>query len=657
MDTKTIKVNSSQFNYIYNGRIHFPYSIATLVAYVKSEEHLNPYFKFEKTFVFRDNVEDYIKQCKDTDILLCSCYVWNWQITTYLAKEVKKLNPNCLIIFGGPQVPTYSDVFFEEYPFVDILVHGEGEHIVEQIFTAYLTDKNYSNIKGIQTKEFRSPPSPRIDDLTSLPSPYLTNLVWDLVEKVDDVQWIASWETNRGCPYQCTFCDWGSLTATKMRKWSDERLFKEIEWFADNKIPYIDCCDANFGIYQDRDFRLAVKLKEEALKKHYPETFRTNWAKFSSDKIIPIAKQLQEVGLLRAVTLSLQSMDETTLDIIKRENIKFDKFSELTTTFRNNGIPTYSEIIMGLPGETIESFKKGLETIISDTTVGSVVVYNCGILPNAPMNEPSYRERYKIKSVRSPIFLAHSSTKHRGIDEYEYITISTFSFTLDQLKEMHLYAWLIQVFHSLGIFEYISRYYHRVHELPYMEFYENFLDFCRTHESLFSKEYEKVVEHANNGYAGKGWNDYDPRFGDANWPIEESSFLRLVLNKEQLLDGTISFLKYLEAKYNYNTQNNILNDLARFQVFLLTTRDDLNDLKSEQFEFNWKDFFINADKLKNTPKNYYYENPVTEKDLVKWAWNTIWFGRYKQKYKFPPERLQEGKFVMKLSQTVLKSNT
>ena len=104
-------------------------------------------------------------------------------------------------------------------------------------------------------------------------------MVWDLVDKVDGIDWIASWETNRGCPYLCTFCDWGSATATRMRKWTEDRLFKEIEWFADNKIPYIDCCDANFGIYQDRDKRIATKLKEEKLKKGYPQTFRTNWAK------------------------------------------------------------------------------------------------------------------------------------------------------------------------------------------------------------------------------------------------------------------------------------------------------------------------------------------------------------------------------------------
>ena len=58
------KVNSSQFNYQYNGRIHFPFSIGMLVAHIQSKENLNEHFKFEKTFIFRDKVDEYVKQCK-----------------------------------------------------------------------------------------------------------------------------------------------------------------------------------------------------------------------------------------------------------------------------------------------------------------------------------------------------------------------------------------------------------------------------------------------------------------------------------------------------------------------------------------------------------------------------------------------------------------
>ena len=137
---------------------------------------------------------------------------------------------------------------------------------------------------------------------------------------------------------------------------------------------------------------------------------------------------MQECGLLRAVSLALQSLDETTLEIVKRDNIKFDKFSALTQTFRDNGIPTYTELIMGMPGETLESWKRGLETLARDTKIGSIYIYNCGIFPNAPMNEPIYRKLHDIKTERSPIYLAHSSIHNRGMPEYEDIAVSTKSY-------------------------------------------------------------------------------------------------------------------------------------------------------------------------------------------------------------------------------------
>ena len=132
-----IQVNSSQFNYQYDNQIHFPYSISMLVSHIKSKDHLSKNYKFEKTFVFREKIDDYILECKDSDILLCSCYVWNWELTKYLAERVKKLNPKCLIIFGGPQVPNDTSEFFKNHNYIDILVHAEGEYILENLFSEY----------------------------------------------------------------------------------------------------------------------------------------------------------------------------------------------------------------------------------------------------------------------------------------------------------------------------------------------------------------------------------------------------------------------------------------------------------------------------------------------------------------------------------------
>ena len=87
---KKLKIYSSQFNYQYGNSIHFPYSIASLFAYIKSFPELDKQLQFEKTFIFRNKLDEYVDRIKDPDILLCSCYVWNWEITNMLAKRVKE---------------------------------------------------------------------------------------------------------------------------------------------------------------------------------------------------------------------------------------------------------------------------------------------------------------------------------------------------------------------------------------------------------------------------------------------------------------------------------------------------------------------------------------------------------------------------------------
>jgi radical SAM superfamily enzyme YgiQ (UPF0313 family) len=613
-----------------------------MVTYVKTNEKIKNNFEFEKSFVFRTEVEEYIKECYDADVLLCSCYVWNWEITKYLASEVKKINPNCTIIFGGAQIPDLAQDFFKQHPYVDIIAHGEGEYILENILTAYLKDKDYSQVKGIETKEFRNQLQERINELDNLPSPYLTNTVWDLVEKVDGIRWIVGWETNRGCPYACTFCDWGSATFTKVRKWEESRLFKEIEWFAENKIPYIDCCDANFGIFQERDFRIAEKLKEVALKTNYPERVRPAWAKNSSEKIIPIAKQLQDGGILGAVTLAVQSLDPDTLKIVKRANIKFDTFSELASTFRKNGIPTYTELIMGMPGETLQSFKDGLDSIAM-TKVDTVFIYNCTVLPNAPMNVPEYREKYKIKIVRSPIMLVHSSIHNRGThQEYEEIVVETSTCSCEDLKETYLHSWCFLTLQSLGILKHIATYYNIVHNIRYTKFYEVFMEFCRTAKSIFSDEVNHVIEFRDGGYTGKGWDEYDPKLGDIMWPIEEASWLRLTYNKEKFHQDAERLVSFIDKKFNLNTPEKLLNDLVKFEVFTLSIRDNKDEVKSENFEFDWKNFFTNdGNELKQIPKRYHYKNLVIENDPIMWGYKTIWYGRRAGNYKCQLQKLQE----------------
>ena len=471
-----------------------------------------------------------------------------------------------------------------------MLVHAEGEESCKNILEAIINKTPYEEIKGIEMKGLRTPPAARIMDLDAIPSPYLTGVVKDLVEPEEGVDYIAAWETNRGCPFQCTFCDWGSATKTKVRKWELDRLFKEIEWFADNKIPYVDCCDANFGIFVERDMELAKKLRSEKEKKGFPGKIRPAWAKIASDKILPIAKELLDADLLRAVTLAVQSLDPNTLAIIKRRNIKFDKFNELVQKFRNEKIENYTELIMGMPGETLETYKYGLEQLMELYPRPVVYIYNCGVFVNAPMNEPSYREKYKIDAIKSPMYLWHSSAEGRGdIPEYEYITTSSSSFTLDELKQMYLYGWLMQAFHSLGLLEYISKFYNQTYNLKFIDFYTIFIEFCKNNpETTFGQEYKTLIDYVDKGYAGGGWNHYDPSLASIFWPIEEATWLRCVRNKNTLIKETLSFVKYLESikKGQINLTKQIDKTIIAGFVLDFDDMDHLNFDKDGVINYN-----------------------------------------------------------------------
>ena len=87
--------------------------------------------------------------------------------------------------------------------------------------------------------------------------------------------------------------------------------------------------------------------------------------------------------------------------------------------------------------------------------------------------------------------------------------------------------------------------------------------------SIFSDEYKKVVDYVSKGYSGKGWNHYDSKLGEIFWPIEEATWLRLISNKEFLVTDTTKFLNFLEQKFKFFTDKKEINDLIKFQIFLI----------------------------------------------------------------------------------------
>ena len=250
---REIKVGLIQINNSFSNQNYLPYSLGCLQTFAGKNVKNIDQFEFLLPIYSRISVKDAVSAIKDADIVFFSAYVWNIKISLEISKQIKQIKPDVLTVFGGPQVPDRSEIFLREQASVDIVCHGEGEKVFSAILEQYLTGKwdivpsiSYINDEDRFIQHQRGP---RIPDLSEVPSPFLSQTFDPLMDAYPHEKWIVMWETNRGCPFKCTFCDWGSAIAAKVYKFNSERLFRDIDWFSENKIEFVFCCDANFGIF------------------------------------------------------------------------------------------------------------------------------------------------------------------------------------------------------------------------------------------------------------------------------------------------------------------------------------------------------------------------------------------------------------------------
>ena len=268
-----------QLNNRYGSQVYLPYSVGMLKSFALKDEKILQNFKFKEFIFLREKIADMVAKIGNVDIFGISCYVWNWSLSLKLAEEVRKSNPNCLIVFGGPQVPNNVSEFFDDYSFIDLVVHGEGEITFQEILNRYCDGgiKALKEINGTTFhdrsigKAYQSQSRPRITDLNIIPSPYLEGVFEDLLDS-DEYSWMVTWETNRGCPFKCSFCDWGSAIASKVRKFDEHRLLSEIDYFTKKKVDLVFGADANFGIFK-RDKEFAIRLAHNKNKPVIPISF------------------------------------------------------------------------------------------------------------------------------------------------------------------------------------------------------------------------------------------------------------------------------------------------------------------------------------------------------------------------------------------------
>jgi radical SAM superfamily enzyme YgiQ (UPF0313 family) len=532
-------VGSTQYGFLYGNQLHYPYSIGCIVAAALQDELIRRSCSFLPTAVLRSDENEAVKKFANCGVLLCSMYMWNEVITLRTIHSVKKSNPDCLIVVGGPHVP---DLPTELLTVADVCIHREGEKAVSAVLRHLIKNGSIDGLSapGVSTRAAIAKEVYRLtqEEINELPSPYLSGILESLAPARNGIQYIAAWETNRGCPYQCAFCDWGFNLYSKVRIIPEPRLLGEIQWLSDHRIPYIDSCDANFGILP-RDIELARALRKMKQATGWPKTFRPSWAKSAPQRAVEIARELQDGGLLKAAGLSVQSLDSEVLSAIHRKNLPVEKFTALSHAFAQAGVPTYTEVIRGLPGESLSSFREGLRVLV-DSPISAIAINNCTVLPNTVLATKEYQQKYGIVTRRCPIYLAHSSRAEQ-YDEYEHIVVATNTANSEDMKQMFYDSWLVLLCHGLGLLRLISDY----TSAPRFEFYNRFVSTAVQCCPRWRIEHEYVRAYIENGYAGSGWGQEDDRFADILWPVEEMSWLRLVSSTGALAREFATVLKEL----------------------------------------------------------------------------------------------------------------
>lgn len=545
---------------------YLPYSVGCLWAYANSFEYVQNNYELEHIIWKRESIEDLAPRLATQDIVALSTYVWNRNYNYELARRIKEINPRCFLLFGGPEPAIKDPDLFKKNPYMDAVIVLEGERTFKELLCNF---DNPLSVPGMvvncngQSVDTGKPE--RIDNLDELPSPYLTGFFDKLIAEVTEVkEWTATIETNRGCPYQCTFCDWGSLTYNKVKKLGLERVFAELEWAAKNRCTWIAFTDANFGMFVERDNAVLDKFLELQRTYGYPYSYSVSYAKNQKKDVLDmITKMIKGSTHPNAgLKVSIQTLTEPVLDIIKRKNLKSSDCQEIFSLAEQRNVPVGTEMILGLPGETLESWKKNIWQLYDMGLHSGIDIFYCQLLENAEMNLVQ-REMYDIKTTPISDYIAANHAGDDDITETVEVVVSTDSMPYDDMIAASVFNWFMNTCHFSGYTNFLSRFVKKHLGLDYPVFYDALFDYLMT-DTWFQQEVDEFKNLLEEWYRLGRIDDYRVSgvkiFG---WSMQSKTAIKLHADEllQQHLFGLIT--KFMSR---YNIDSGLLQDLLQLQT-------------------------------------------------------------------------------------------
>ena len=412
-----------------------------------------------KLYKFPDEAIAAIKK-DPPDILGMSNYSWNSNLSEHIAKITKKINNKTITLQGGTNFPHSTKLQYEfmlKKPYTDSFIIFEGEIPFVNLIKKYIKcTGNYNNIfsgpiDGIayidpKSKGSRNPKiikglNPyRLKSLDEIPSPYLNGMM----DKFFKQKLTPFLETNRGCPFKCSFCHTGNDYFNKINNYSVERIINEIRYIGPKIVKQgvvnLHLADTNFGMYS-RDKEICEELLRSKNECGWPLQVMSTTGKNNKNRVIDITGIL---GNMFTVNMSVQSMDKNVLNNINRSNIKLNDYISINEHLQSKNRTTKAELIIGLPGETKETFIKGIEKCIQ-SGVAMTTIYTLMMLHGTEFKDIEYRKKYGMKGKFRIVPLNFGEYDGEKIFDYEEVCVENKDMSFDDYLYIRVFSLLVEV--------------------------------------------------------------------------------------------------------------------------------------------------------------------------------------------------------------------
>lgn len=296
------------------------------------------------------NIHDFASKIIDENpqVVSFSCYIWNITQTLDACKEIKE-TLDCKIILGGPEVAYRPHDILEKYDFIDFVLSGEGEWNFP-----LLLDNINDNLKLVDGLAYRNNneivTNPEKENNETPPSPYSEEFYNNLKGR------IAYIETSRGCPYRCAFCLSGRCS--KLRFFDMTQVKKDIINLANSGTQTVKFVDRTFNANSKRANEILTFIKENYGTK-IPENICFHFeiaGDILTEETLEILSQMP-IGVVQ-LEIGMQSFNEDTLKKINRKTNTEKLIKNIKKLLQMGNMHIHIDLIAGLTGEDLESFKR-----------------------------------------------------------------------------------------------------------------------------------------------------------------------------------------------------------------------------------------------------------------------------------------------------------